>query len=271
MGGVMKKSFLVISLFSIFLFFSCEKEAAQRLEIDAESVKALFNKKISIEPMDDVKISGNKITLSPHSEGTTYTISGYFDGQITVNTKNTILKLKDAYLENSSGKEAVIAKAKTEISTGKDSTNYIVSRGRGFSKKAALEAKRTLVFGGSGTLFVKGSVCHAVEAEDVKIKGSGVFYFEGTKRGSALTCQSLEVEKDKNFSAFFLNSKNGIKADQSILINSGNFHVYSNKFAFKTDTKDNAPKKTHSIKLLGGFFDLAENESDFLTDELIRN
>ena len=260
-------SMLAISMLAIC---ACTENFTPKMEIDAESAKSSFKNEILISPMDDsVKINGNKIKISPKSEDSTYTISGYFDGQIKVETKNTVIKLKNAYLENSSGKPAILAKAKIEISTTKDSTNYIVSRGRGFAKNAALQSKRSLILGGSGTLFIKGGICHAVEAEDVKIKGSGVLYLEGTKRGSALTCESLEVERDKTFTAFFLNAKNGIKADKSILIQSGNFHLYDNENAFKTDITKSSTAKTHTVTLKGGSFFISGNKNLCVSDEFV--
>ena len=163
----MKKELFFIPFLSMILFAGCEKTTPPKMKIEPNSQKHTFDQKISISPMDDsVTITKTKIILAPKSENVTYTLSGYFDGQIIVNTKNTTLRLKNAYIENSSGKEAIVANAKTEISTVKDSTSYIVSKGRSFSKKAALESKRSLIFGGSGTLFIKGFVCHAVEAEE---------------------------------------------------------------------------------------------------------
>ncbi|MBQ4378964.1 MAG: carbohydrate-binding domain-containing protein [Treponema sp.] len=230
-----KKIPYLFIILSFFAFPGCEKEIPHKTEIDADSVKSSFQRALLISPLDEgVEVLGRKIIIIPAEEGRTYELSGYFNGQIIVAAKNTELKLNGAYLENTSGREVIIAKAKTEISVVKDSTNYIVSRGRNLTKKAAVEAKKTLVLGGSGTLYVKGSVCHALEGEDVKIKGSGAFYFEGTGRGSALTCESLEVEDGKTFSAYFLNSKNGIKVDKSLSIKSGNFYIWSNKTPVKT-------------------------------------
>lgn len=264
----MKKSLFFISIFPMILLAGCEKTLPAKIKIEPNSERSSFESRISISPMDEsVTVSRSQIILAPKSENMTYTLSGYFDGQIIVNTKNTVLKLKDAYIENSSGKEAIVANAKTELSTAKDSVNYIVSRGRSLLKKAALESKKPLVLGGSGTLFVKGFVCHAVEAEDVKIKGSGAFYFEGTRRGSALTCQTFEVEDGKTFTAFFLNSKNGIKAERTVTVNSGNLHFYSNGTAIKTDIKEDSPKYAHGITLNGGNIYLEGNGRDYITDE----
>lgn len=263
----MKKFLFLIPTF-MMLLSSCVEKFTPRMEIDENSAKSSYGTEIKISPADDsVKISKNKIVIAPDSENAVYTISGYFNGQIVVNTKNTEIKLQNAYLENTSGKSAIKANAKTEISSVKDSVNFIVSRGRGFSKNAALSSSRSLILGGSGTLNVKGKLCHAIEAEDVKIKGSGVFFLEGTKKGSALNCETLEIEKDKTFSAYFLNSKNGLKADKTITIASGNFHFYNNDTAIKTETTKTSPKNAHGIKLSGGNFYFAENAGFVITDD----
>ncbi|MCR4823327.1 MAG: carbohydrate-binding domain-containing protein [Treponema sp.] len=260
----------IIPLLSIFIFslISCEESFTPRMTIDVESEKSSYGKNISISPMDDsVIISKHKISIAPHEENQTYTISGYFDGQILVNTKNTIIKLDRAYLENSSGKAALQSSAKIEVSSAKDSCNYIISSTRRFARSAALQSKRGLVLGGSGILKIKGAACHGIEADDVKIKGSGTLYVEGRKYGSALNCESLEVNEEKTFTAYFLNSKNGIKADKTVAISSGNFYFYDNNTAIKTDTKSESPKEAHSITLYGGnFYHDGKGEFTF-TDE----
>ena len=257
----MKKTVFVLPVAVLLLFSACvEEKVIPKISIETEGARENFGEKIVITPMDDsVKISRGKITLTPDKENTVYTVSGYFNGQIESNTKNTVIKLQNAWLENTSGKPAIRANAKTEVSSVKDSTNYIISRGRSFLKTAALLSKRGLVLGGSGTLYIKGKICHAVEAEDVKIKGSGFFYLEGTKRGSALTCENLTVENDKSFTAYFLNAKNGIKADRTIKIGSGNFHLYNNGTALKTDSDEKSPRQVQAITLSGGKFYLFEN------------
>ena len=77
---------------------------AQKPVIKAEEARSKYSNSIKIEPMDGgVKIERNTITFSPKKEGTTYLISGYFDGQIINKTKNTVLKLNNAFLENHNG------------------------------------------------------------------------------------------------------------------------------------------------------------------------
>ena len=249
---------LVIALFSLANAFSAS------MMLDVEKEKKSFGTKITISPMDKtVTVTKNKIVIKPASENVTYTISGYFNGQIVNKTKNTILKLKNAYIENTSGEPAIYGDAKTEISTTKDTSNYVVSSGKAKSgaKVSAIECRKNLVLGGSGKLSVKGTLYHAVKADDVKIKGSGVFFFEATDKGSCINCHSLAVEKDKTFAAYFLNSKNAVKADNTILIQSGDFFIYDNATAFKTDTKKDDPKNPHSVTLSGGTIRLRGNKS----------
>lgn len=256
--------------FSIFLIvillFSCAQKPDFKISIDTKSDKSSYGEFV-ISPNDGtVTKKGGTIKIAPKNEETTYTISGYYSGQIIVETKNTVLRLENAYLENVAGKSAVVCNEKTEISTAKGSKNYIVSSGRSFVKEGALRGKKGLVIGGSGTLFVKGKP-HGIEAEDVKIKGSGTFYIEGTKKGSAIKCENLETEDGKNFSAYFLNSKNGVKADGSIKIKSGKFYIYDNGTAMKTDTEKDSAKEKHEIKLFGGEFHFAGNGAMFATDD----
>lgn len=213
---------------------------AEKVTIDAAGAKKSYvAQKLTIEPMDStVTVKGKTITIAPKTEGKTYTISGYFDGQIVNKTKNTVLKLKGAYLENTSGAAAVYGEAKTEISTSKGTTNYIVSAGKSAEKNAALQSKKNLVLGGSGTLYVRGDVYHGIKADDVKIKGSGTLYAQGTKKGSALNCRSLTVEKDKTFSVYLVNSKNAVKADEAITLASGTFYLYDVENTLKTEVKN---------------------------------
>lgn len=265
------KLFLLTSILS-FLLFSCAENAAQpKLSVDAESVRGSFGKRIDISPMDSsVKVSRTRIIIAPEKEDAVYTISGYFDGQIVCMTKNTVLRLNNAFLENSSGMPVVKASAKIEISTEKDSENFIVTKGRNFSKFGAVNCARGLVLGGSGKLSVKGG-CHGIEADDVKIKGSGTFVIEGTKKGCALTCESLAVEEGKTFSAYFLNSKNGIRADDSISILSGKFFLYDNETALKTDMSHKSSDKSHSIRLSGGEFRIFGNKTLYESDSFENN
>lgn len=255
-------------LFSLVLL-SCAEHIVPKMTVNAAGARPAFeNVPLSITPLDEgVTISRKKVTIAPKKEDCTYTLSGYFNGQIVVLTKNTTLKLSGAYLENTAGKAALRCEAKTEVSSASDTTSYIVSSGRSASKNAALQGKRSLVLGGSGTLYVRGGICHAVEADDVKIKGSGRFYLQGTRKGSALNCETLEVEREKTFEAYFLNSKNGIKADRTMRIASGSFYLYNNGTALKTDTSMNSKKHTHAITLSGGVFHTFANDVFYKTED----
>lgn len=259
----MKKSALIF----IILFFTASI-FAQKPDFSPESVKNSFGSEISVSPMDSsVKITKDTITLSPKKEGVEYKISGYFKGQLVNKTKNTVVKLSNVYIENPSGEAAIYGEAKTEISAAGETTNYIISSGSSSEKTAALQCKKNIEIGGSGTLYVTGDVYHAVKGDDVKIKGSGNFYFKGTKEGSGINCENLIVEKDKSFKAYFLDSKNGIKADFTIAIESGNFFFYDNATCLKTDTKKDDPKSPHSITLFGGTFTAKGNSSFYKTEE----
>ena len=228
----------------------------------------LFAQEISISPNDkSVTISKDKIIFSPKKEGCEYIISGNFTGQLINKTKNTVLKLNNARIENRQGEAAIYGEAKTEISTVAGSTNHVISSGKSGEKSAAIFCRKNLELGGSGSLYVTGNVYHAVKADDVKLKGSGKFYLQGTKEGSAINCKNCISEKGKTFTAFLMNSKNGIKADQTIVLESGTFCFKDNKTALKTDTKKDDPKNPHSITLSGGTIQLNGNENFYKTEE----
>ncbi len=256
----MKKT--IFFLLAALLISCVQKNENAAIFINADASRENYGE-FSILPEDFVKIDSKKIEISPQDENQTYTISGYFNGQIVVTTKNTTLKLKNAFLENTSGKPALKCSSKTEISSAEKSENFIVSSGRGFARNSALSAEKSLVIGGSGSLKIAGFMCHGIEAGDVKIKGRGNLFVQGTKKGSALNCDSLEVESDKTFCAYFLNSKNGIKADKSILVNSGNFFLFDNETALKIDSS----KKPFArfLKLSGGEFHFLGNKNKFET------
>ena len=199
--------------------------------------KDKYGNGISISPMDsDVKIGRNTIVIKPKETDKVYTLSGYFLGQIVVENK-AIIKLDNVFLENQHGKPAIKCKEKTEISTIEDSVNYVISTGRSYSSPAAISAKKDLILGGSGTLLVKGKVCHAVKGRDVKMKGSGKFFIEGTKNNPAIRCENFMVNEGKTFSCFFVNSLQGIKAKQ-IDIASGNFCDSSTEDSTQLEKED---------------------------------
>ncbi|MBE6353206.1 carbohydrate-binding domain-containing protein [Treponema sp.] len=263
----MKKLF-IFSIITSLMFTSCFKKVPVKLSVNYDEARKNYGTELQISPMNDsVKFGKNTIVIAPEAEDVTYTLSGYYNGEICCTTKNTIIKLKNAFIENSNGRPALLCEAKAEISAAKDSTNYIVSWGKGFAKTAALEGKRGLVLGGGGTLYISGKICHGVESEEAKIKGTGKFYIEGTLKGSALKCTTLTVEEDKTFSCYLLNSKNGIKADNNISVASGNFYLYDNGTALKTDTSEDSPNTAHYINLAGGTFHLFNNTNLYTTDE----
>ena len=178
----MKKIFvLLVSLSFVAGMAFAEKEV--KVKIDNEKFRTFYGDRISITPSDStVKITKDKIITEPKKEGVEYTIFGYFNGQIVNKTKNTVLKLSKVYLENTSGEPVIYGEAKTEISTAKDTKNFIVASGsadprtKSKSKPAAIYCKKNLELGGSGNLYVVGNVYHAVKADDVKLKGTGGFF-----------------------------------------------------------------------------------------------
>ena len=260
---------LFYAVFTLYAFSSClNRYAEPKLKIDWKNPRASYGNTITIEPADgSVTFGKNEIIIAPQAENQTYTVSGYYNGQIISKTKNTIIKLNNAYLESTLGKAALKCTAKTEISAVNGTTNYIVADGKSFSRNAALQGKKDLVIGGSGILNVKGDIYHAVEADDVKIKGSGTFLFEGTRKGSAINCQTFTAEEDKTFSCYVLNSRNGIKADDMILIKSGNFYFYDNALALKTSLSKSHKSKPRQITLRGGTFHTFNNQKLYQTDK----
>ncbi|MCR5218412.1 carbohydrate-binding domain-containing protein [Treponema sp.] len=264
----MKKSIILFSVITACLLTSCIQKKPVKYSIDYDSARDAYGSSLTIEPMNDsVRVGKDTIVIAPEAEDVTYTLSGYFNGTISCTTKNTVIKLKNAFLENSHGEPALSCDVKCEVSAAKDSTNYIVSWGKGYSRNAALEGKRNLVIGGGGTLYVSGKICHGIEAEETKIKGSGTFYIEGTLKGSALNCTTLTVEEEKTFTCYLLNSKNGIKADDNISIASGNFYFYDNGTALKTDDSEDSPHQVHYINLSGGLFHTFNNTSLYSTED----
>ncbi len=235
---------------------------------DATAAKKNYGTTLTVTPMDSaVTIKKNTVVIAPKKEGAVYTLSGYFNGQVINKTKNTELKLSNVYLENTRGEAALYGELKTEISSASGTTNYIVSSGSSKEKTAAVQCKKDITLGGSGTLYVIGSVYHGMKGDDIKIKGSGTQYLQGTKKGAALNCESLTVEPEKTFKAWFVGSKNGIKADSEITISSGNFYLYNNETALKTDKKKDAPAEPHAITLKGGTFHVHGNETLYSTEK----
>ena len=206
--------------------------------------------------------AADTITLTPPApaegeDAAEYTITGKFEGQIINKTKGTVLVLNGATLENKNGKAAVYGELKTELKAAKDTVNTITVTGEG-DAKAAVHCEKAVEIGGSGTLTISCENAHGVKASKVELKGSGTFTFDGGADSSAINCNEFGVKADKSFTANLKDSKNGIKADETIEIASGTFNFTNiTKTALKTDTsKDddaNAPKD-HWIKITGGTF-----------------
>lgn len=264
----MRISKKLFSLLSLSLFFtSFVFSQTKNVNIDYESARKSYANKVTISPMDSgVTIKDKMIIIAPEDEACKYTISGYFNGQIVNKTKKTVLKLDKAFIENTDGLPAIYSEAKVEISSSRGSVNYVISNGKCDDKNGALQSKKDMKIGGSGILYVVGNVYHAVKADDVKIKGSGELYLRGTSRGSAVNCHNFEVEEDKTFKCYMLNSKNGVKADFTIEIASGNFYMYNLETAFKTDTSREDSSQPHYIKLAGGVIRTSGVEEIYSTE-----
>lgn len=185
------------------------------------------------------------ITLS-ETEASEYTLSGDFEGQIVVKADDTIINLNNANLSNTDA-PVIISDFKFEVSAKKGSTNTINTTGNinSENKIGAITGEKRIKIGGGGTLDISCSVYHGIKSEKtVEIKGSGTFTVSGTMDGSAINCDNFEVETDRTFTLNLKDSKNGIKADESINIESGTFNLSNiSKTGFKTDTKKDDAKK----------------------------
>ena len=208
------------------------------------------------------------ITLAPAEEKIEYTITGDFEGQIINETKNTIITLDNAKLTNKNGKAAIYGKLKTEIKFKKDSTNTITVTGDADKTygKAAVLCEKAIEIGGAGTCTISCENGHGVKASKIELKGSGNYTFDGGDDSSGINCNSFTVEQDeenpRTFTAIFKDSKNGIKADETIEIECGTFEFKNiTGTALKTDKKDNegAEPKDHFIHLTGGTFTFADD------------
>lgn len=222
-----------------------------------------------------VSTDGKIITLIGNNSGeqvqpAIYIISGFFNGQIINEAKNNEIVLNDAYIINENA-PAIIAKKKTQISTKDKTKNYIVSTGtdKTYEKSAAIYCegldnedkleRKSIEFGGKGTCYIVGSIYHAVRANNVELKGNGTYYFQGSAEGAGINCKTLSVKEDKNITAYFVNSKNGIKANEFVEINSGTYYFGNLKTAIKTDIaaddiNDGKTPKDHFVRLYGNTF-----------------
>lgn len=195
------------------------------------------------------------IILTAAEEKTEYTLSGYYNGQIINNTKNTILTLKGAYIENNSGKPAIVSTKKLEISSKSETENYIISTGENSDKIGTVycyDSEKTdsknLELGGKGTCYILG-LYHGIKASEVKAKGSGHYYVSGSSKGSAINCNNFTIEPEKSVTLCLGNAKNGIKADETISIQSGTLWFENVSTALKTDTSKDDDSVQHFIAL----------------------
>ena len=118
---------------------------------------------------------------------------------------------------------------------------------------------------------------HGIKASKIELKGSGTYTFDGGSDASAVNCTKFIVEEEKTFTANFKDSKNGIKADETITIASGSF-IFKNitdpknkGAALKTDTtaddiKDKKEPKDHFIHLDGGTFSFIDCGTKYSTE-----
>ena len=222
------------------------------------------------------------ITFEPAEEKVEYTLSGSFEGQIINKTKNTVFILNSVSLSNTDGLPAVYGEAKIEIKAGKDTENTITVSGTPADSKAkfgAILCEGAIEIGGSGKLSVtceceKG---HGIKASKIELKGSGTYTFDGGSDASAANCNKFIVEEEKSFTATFKDSKNGIKADETITIASGTFNfvnITTSKkkgTALKTDTtaddaKDGKEPAEHYIHLDGGSFTFTGCDAIYSTE-----
>ena len=208
------------------------------------------------------------ITFEPAEEKVEYTLSGSFEGQIINKTKNTVFILSGVSLSNTNGLPAVYGELKTEIKAEKETENTISVPGEvSDSKSGALQCDKALEIGGAGKLTVTCENAHGVKASKVELKGSGTFTFDGGADSSAVNCNEFIVDTEKTFTANFKDSKNGIKADETITIASGIFNFENiSKVALKTDKDKDDPEKAHFIQLDGGTFSFTKCKKTYETE-----
>ena len=208
------------------------------------------------------------ITLAPADEKVEYTITGEFEGQIINKTKGTMIILDNAKLTNANGKAVIYGELKTEIKIKENSTNTIAVTGEADKTygKAAVLCEKAIEIGGAGTCTISCENGHGVKASKIELKGSGNYTFDGGDDSSGINCNSFTVEQDeekpRTFTAIFKDSKNGIKADETIEIGAGTFEFKNiTGTALKTDKKDKegAEPADHFIHLTGGTFSFADD------------
>ena len=246
----MKKTLLLLGCLSV-LFFSCQKDAD-----DSDSST------YTISPDDGTWVEKDGvITFSPEDEKTEYTISGTYKGQLKNTVKGTKFILSGFTITNDDG-PAIYGELKTEVSAEKETENSITGAG-----DAAFLCEKGIEIGGSGKLSITGTEKHGVKGSSVEVKGSGEFTVEGTADGSAINCNEFEVAEEKSFTLNLKNAKNGIKADNTIEIKSGNFNFTDCQTCLKTDTSADDPENDHYIKLSGGTFTSSGEKKFYSTED----
>ncbi len=276
MKKIFGKKFALFTCMAVALFlFSCgDKPAAEETpDTPAYTITAPDGKEGTITISED----GKTITLQPEETDVKYTITGEFEGQIINKTEGTVIILKNANLKNSEGKPVILGELKTEIKSEEGTENTISATGIGENDKwGALHCEKGLKIGGSGKCTISNENAHGVKASKVELKGSGNFTFDGGDDSSGINCNKFTVENDsegnpRTFTAIFKDSKNGIKADETISITSGTFKFENiTKVALKTDTSadDNEGEtKEHKITLEGGAFTFTNCKKSYSTEE----
>lgn len=240
---------IAVSVFAA-LFTGCSDE-------DDNSLGAL--KTYTIKSDYSYTVAGNVITLTPEVDGEVaeYVFSGAFNGQIVNAVKGTKIVLNNFYIKNTKANAAILCLDDTEISAKEGSRNLIQTKGdpeEGFEAESAIQGvdSADIELGGSGKRTdIKGLSKHGVKGDTVKIKGSGLYVISGSEDGSAVNCNEFIVKAGKAFTAVFQHCKNGIKADNYIEIDSGEFVFNDLATGLKTDKKKDDGKENHHIIMSG--------------------
>ena len=273
MKKIFGKKFVLFTCMAAALFlFSCGDKPAAEETPDTPAYTITAQEGYA----DSIKIdeTAGTITLEPADEKIEYTITGEFEGQIINKTKGTVITLDNAKLKNTNGKAAIYGEAKIELKFKKDSTNTITVTGTADETygKAAVLCEKAIEIGGSGACTISCENGHGVKGSKIELKGSGNYTFDGGDDSSGLNCNSFTVEQDeekpRTFTAIFKDSKNGIKADETIEIECGTFEFKNiTGTALKTDKKDKegAEPADHFIHLTGGTFTFTDCAAKYET------
>ena len=273
MKKIFGKKFVLFTCMAVALFlFSCGDKPAAEETPDTPAYTITAQEGYA----DSIKIdeTAGTITLEPADEKIEYTITGEFEGQIINKTKGTVITLDNAKLKNTNGKAAIYGEAKIELKFKKDSTNTITVTGTADETygKAAVLCEKAIEIGGSGACTISCENGHGVKGSKIELKGSGNYTFDGGDDSSGLNCNSFTVEQDeekpRTFTAIFKDSKNGIKADETIEIECGTFEFKNiTGTALKTDKKDKegAEPADHFIHLTGGTFTFTDCAAKYET------